>query len=77
MEDKENQGHDTITLKDYTLPQVTEIYSVIRKLAIEAKNFEIKLTILHMMQTSIQFHTLPSDDPNAHITSFLEICDIF
>ena len=28
-----------------------------------------------MIQTSIQFGGLANDDPNAHITNFLEICD--
>jgi len=30
-----------------------------------------------MIQTSVQFYGLSSDDPNAHITSFLEIYDTF
>lgn len=30
-----------------------------------------------MIQTSVQFYGLSSDDPNAHITSFLKIYDTF
>ena len=30
-----------------------------------------------MIQNSIQFHGLPSEDPNLHIAYFLEICDMF
>ena len=30
-----------------------------------------------MIQTSVQFYDLHSDDANAHITNFLEICDTF
>ena len=74
MADNENPKQDTRALRDFAPPQVTGIRSVIR---IEATNFEIKPTILQMIQTSIQFHGLPSDDPNAHIASFLEICDTF
>ena len=74
MADNENPNQDTRALRDFAPPQVTGIRSVIR---IEATNFEIKPTILQMIQTSIQFHGLPSDDPNAHIASFLEICDTF
>jgi hypothetical protein len=74
MADNENPKQDTRALRDFAPPQVTGIRSVIR---IEATNFEIKPTILQMIQTSIQFHGLPSDDPNSHIASFLEICDTF
>ena len=30
-----------------------------------------------MIQNSVQFHRLPSEDPNLHIANFLKICDIF
>ncbi|XP_022898454.1 uncharacterized protein LOC111411971 [Olea europaea var. sylvestris] len=77
MADNENPRHDTRALRDFALPQVTGINSVIRKPSIAANNFEIKPAILQMIQTSIQFHGFPSDDPNAHIASFLEVCDTF
>jgi hypothetical protein len=64
-------------LRKFALPQVKGIRFVIKKPRIEANNFEIKLAILKMIQTLVQFYGLPSDDPNAHIASFLEICDTF
>ena len=42
-----------------------------------AKNFELKSAIIQMVQKSMQFGGLLSDDLNAHITNFLEICDTF
>ena len=41
-----------------------------------ASNFEIKLAIIQMIQAN-QFGGSLIRDLNAHITNFLEICDIF
>ena len=46
MADNDNPEYDTRALRYFALPQVTRIRSVIRKPRIEAKNFEIKPTIL-------------------------------
>ena len=77
MVDNKNPRQDTWTLRDFALPQVTKIDSVIKKLRIEVNNFEIKPAILQIIQTSVQFYRLSSDDPNIHISSFLAICDTF
>ena len=47
---------------------------VIKRLAIQANNFELKSITLQLLQ-GIQFHGLTHDDPNAHILNFLEVCD--
>ena len=39
---------------------------------IQANNFELKAVTLQLLQ-GIQFHRLPSEDPNTHLTSFLEV----
>ena len=44
---------------------------------INANNFEIKLALLQIIQSSVQFYGLANEDPNAHIANFLEICDTF
>ena len=43
----------------------------------QANNFEIKPTIIQLIQNAVQLYGLPSEDPNAYIANFLEICDIF
>ena len=64
-------------LRDYVVPSINGSNSSIRRPPIAANNFEIKPTIIQMIQTSVQFGGLATDDPNAHITNFLEICDTF
>ncbi|KAI3445417.1 hypothetical protein Pfo_002082 [Paulownia fortunei] len=63
-------------LRDYALPLVNEHLTGIRCPAIQANNFEIKPAVIQMVKAN-QFYGLANEDPNAHIASFLEICDTF
>ncbi|KAL5574105.1 hypothetical protein UlMin_023702 [Ulmus minor] len=74
----EEGGGDAVSnraLKDYSIPNVG--VSSIQRPPIQANNFEIKPAIIQMIQNSVQFGGLANDDPNLHITNFLEICDTF
>ena len=74
----ENHGDNDVpnrALKDYFVPNVG--VSSIRRPPIQSNNFEIKPTIIQMIQSSIQFRGLANDDPNLNIANFLEICDTF
>ena len=64
-------------LKDYSRPTIEGCASSIRRPPIQANTFEIKPNIIQMIQHSIQFAGLSSDDPNLHIANFLELCDTF
>ena len=54
------------------LPMV--IQSAIRRPPIQANNFELQTVTLQMLQ-NIQFHGLPSENPNTHLTNFIEVSD--
>ncbi|XP_019173556.1 PREDICTED: uncharacterized protein LOC109183631 [Ipomoea nil] len=63
------------SMSDYIAPDVEE-HDSINIPGVEVNNFEIKLTILHMITTD-QFGGSPTEDPNSHITTFLRICGTF
>ena len=61
-------------LEEFALSLIV-VQSAIRRPPIQANNFELKGVTLQMLN-NIQFHGLPTENPNAHLTSFIEVCDI-
>ena len=59
-------------LEEYALPP-TVVQTVIRP-PIQANKFELKSVTLQMLQ-NILFHGLPNENPNMHLTNFLEVYD--
>ena len=60
-------------LEEFALPP-TIVQSTIRRPPIQANNFKLKEVTLQMLH-NIQFHGLPSENPNAHLTIFSEVYD--
>ena len=60
-------------LEEFALPHIV-VQTAIRRPPIQANNFELKSVTLHMLQ-NILFHGLPNENPNMHLTNFLEVCD--
>ena len=60
-------------LEEFALPP-TVVQIAIRRPPIQANNFELKSVTLQMLQ-NILFHGLPNENPNMHLTNFLEVCD--
>ena len=65
------------TLMEYAQLSIDGTVSCIRKPAIQANNFELKPSYVSIIQNSVQFHRLPSEDSNLYIAYFLDICDMF
>ena len=59
--------------EEFALPP-TVFQSAIRRPPIQANKFELKGVTLQMLH-NIQFHMLPSEILNAHLTSFIEVCN--
>ena len=60
-------------LDEFVLPP-TVVQTAIRRQPIQANNFELKSVMVKMLQ-NILFHGLPHENPNMHLTNFLEVCD--
>ena len=60
-------------LEEFALPPIV-VQSAIHRPPIQANNFELKGVTLKMLY-NIRFHWLPSENLNAHLTSFIEVCD--
>lgn len=64
-------------LSDYSMLVVNRVASTIKRLSIQANNFEIKPIIIQMIQQIVRFKGLSQEDPNVHIIIFLETCNFF
>ena len=62
-----------MVLEEFALPS-TDVQLAIRRPPIQANNFELNGVTLQMLH-NIQFHGFPRENPNAHLTSFTEVCD--
>ena len=58
-------------LEEFTL-MPTVVQTTIRRPSIQANNFKLKSVTLQMLQ-NILFHGLPNENPNMHLTKFLEV----
>ena len=62
-------------MEDFWKPVIRDDYSIVRQPAIEANKFELKPTLITMIQHN-QFTSHPSEDPNEHMGRFLIMANI-
>ena len=63
-----------MTLGDYVLPRHQGPTSGVVRPPIQARNFELKPSLINMVQQN-QFGGLPSENPHQHLNTFLELMD--
>ena len=73
----EMAGEERQTMMDYARPPLHGVASSISRPNVAPNNFEIKPQVIQMVQNQVQFGGKPYEDSNAHIASFLEICNTF
>ena len=61
-------------MEDFWRPSIQDEYSVVRQLAIEENNFELKPALITMVQQH-QFTGHPSEDPNEHMGRFMRMAN--
>ena len=59
-------------MEDFWRPDIRDEYSTVRQPAIEANNFELKPTLITMVQ-QYQYTSHPSEDPKEHMGRFLRM----
>ncbi|KAL0462055.1 UNVERIFIED_CONTAM: hypothetical protein Slati_0093100 [Sesamum latifolium] len=64
-------------MMEYSFPTADGTISSIALPTVQANNFEIKPSIIQIIRSSVQFSGLSEEDPNKHLSNFLEICDTF
>ena len=62
------------TMEDFWRPIIQEEYSAVRRPTIEANIFELKPTLITMVQQH-QFIDHPSEDPNEHMGRFMRMAN--
>ena len=65
----------TDTMEDFWRPIIQEEYSAIRQPTVDANNFELKPTLIIMVQQH-QFPGHPTEDPYEHLGRFLRMANI-
>ncbi|KAJ1696043.1 hypothetical protein LUZ63_012741 [Rhynchospora breviuscula] len=63
-------------LREFAIPALGNMKSSIEAPDIAANNFELKPALLNMVQQN-QFGVLPQEDPNLHLSIFLERSNTF
>ena len=75
-EEEEERTQRPNTMEDFWRPIIQEEYSVVRQPAIEANNFELKPTLITMVQQH-RFTGHSSEDPNEHMGRFMRMANTF
>ena len=61
-------------MEDFWRPVIQDEYSVVKQPTIAANNFELKPTLITMVQQH-QFTVHPSEDPNEHMGRFMRMAN--
>ncbi|KAI4311846.1 hypothetical protein MLD38_036709 [Melastoma candidum] len=68
---------DNRPMMDFTSARTYAHRSCIAPPPIAARDYEIKTSVMQMIQNTVQFRGTPMEDPHEHLSKFLSVCDTF
>ncbi|KAH1247455.1 hypothetical protein GmHk_06G017355 [Glycine max] len=63
-----------MTLEDYSSPIIPQYFTSIARPEVQAANFSYPYCLIQLIQGNL-FHGLPSEDPYAHLATYIDICN--
>jgi len=63
-----------VTFKDYSSSTKPQFFTSITRPEVQANNISYPHSLIHLIQGNL-FHGLPSEDPYAHLATYIEICN--
>ncbi|XP_028223883.1 uncharacterized protein LOC114405639 [Glycine soja] len=63
-----------MTLEDYSSPIIPQYFTSIAIPEVQAANFSYPYSLIQLIQGNL-FHGLPSEDPYAHLATYIDICN--
>ena len=63
-----------VTLEDYSSSTMPQFFTSIVRLEVQVHNISYPHSLIQLIQGNL-FHGLPNEDPYAHLTTYIEICN--
>jgi len=63
-----------VTLEDYSSSSVPQFFTSIAQPEVQAQTITYPPSLIQLIQNNL-FHGLPNEDPYAHLTTYIEICN--
>ncbi|KAH1256337.1 hypothetical protein GmHk_03G006515 [Glycine max] len=64
-----------VTLEDYSSTTTPQFFTSIARLEVQAANISYPHSFIQLIQGNL-FHSLPNEDPYAHLATYIEICNM-
>ncbi|KHN44983.1 hypothetical protein glysoja_023555, partial [Glycine soja] len=63
-----------MTLEDYSSPIIPQYFTSIARPEVQTANFSYPYSLIQLIQGNL-FYGLPSEDPYAHLATYVDICN--